>query len=560
MLQEHLRHFPILSVIALVAFCFFAATSYTHAYESECGTMRVIESFIKEKKHSQPSSKKEPIYKQATEKCKAEDFYDSVYTIESQHFQVMYTLTGLHATTQQFADSTIAILEEAWDFYINQHKMHPPKGINTGFHFRKVVKNDLYPVEIIELNQVRENFFKGNGCNPNFAITQPFDVNGSSEIFMENDFYATCTRNPDRDTIFVHGDTCTYPTAKNPLYNVTHNYSYTDEWAKGLRVTIFHEFYHAIQLTYLNTSANFSFWFEASATGFEEITNPEIDDYLRYIPELFSNMGYPLSEDTSNYGASTLFLYLYLNVSKDLDRLIWESYYNNPTKDFEYQLESALKKQKLDADSIFHDYSVRLSFSGQRTETINKKFWIIEDQPKWVNAPFYYEDSIRPNLKSLAFEFYSIPQNFSGSYSTDLSDFIGKASVVIYKDGKASVYKIQSNKTLDSLTMTLATSDSSAWIFSRLGKSENIPIEYNDSAPHAFPVPWKHGPLCFAPLPRDKKFIELRTRRGDLISQEKYEGASYCLQEEQVKSKFAPGIYRFRVGNKGKTKSFMVIY
>ena len=564
MRQEHLRCFSPLQLIALVALCFFVAATNTHAYGGDCGTMHVFENFIKKQKQlknkGQTSVKHEPQYVDSEEKCKVEDFYDTVYTIETPHFQVMYVLTGPHATTKPFADSTAAILEDAWDFYINQHKMHTPKGPTISHHFRQTIKQGLYPVEIIDINQVREKIFDSSGCAQNFAITYPFDINGSSEIFMENDFYATCSRYGDNDTIFVHGDTCTYPKTKIPLPNLTHNYSYTEEWAKGLRVTIFHEFYHAIQLTYLDLNLNFSFWFEASATGFEEITNPEIDDYIKYIPELFSNMGYPLSEDTSNYGASTLFLYLYLHVSKDLDRLIWESYHANPTKNFEYQLESALKKFKYDADSIFHDYTVRLSFSGSRAATTNKKNWIIEDQPKWPEAPFFNQDSINPNIKSLAFEFYNIPQNYTGPYAVDFTNFIGKASIVVYNDGKASIYKIASNKTLDSLTATLATSDSSVWIFSRLGKSESIPISNSSAAPHAFPVPWRNGPLCFAPLPKDKKFIELRTRRGDLISQEKYEGTSYCLQEDQVKSMMAPGIYRFRVGNKGKTTSFMIIY
>ena len=558
MRHDHLRFFSHLQLIALIVLYCFAAPA--HAYEGECGTMNLFEKLINNRK--QPSaqtsikSKPEPSY----EKCKVEDYYDSVYTIETQHFQVIYVLTGPHATTKAFADSTAAILEDAWNFYNNQRKMRTPKGPRTSHHFRKEVKEGLYAVEIIDINQIRDNIIDGNGCAANFAITYPIDMDGTSEIFMENDFYTTCSFNNNRDTIFVHGDTCTYPKAKTPLRNIVHNYSYADEWAKGLRVTIFHEFYHAIQFTYLNTSVNFSFWFEASATGFEEITNPEIDDYLRYIPALFGNMGQPLSNDVRNYGASTLFLYLYLNVSKDLEKAIWENYYANPMQNFEYQLESALKSHKLDADSIFHDYSVRLSFSGARAATTNKKNWIIEDQPKWSEAFFNNQDSIKPNIESLAFEFYSVPQNYTVPYATDFTNFIGKASVIIYNDGKATIYKIQSNKTLDSLTTTLATSDSSAWIFSRFGKSESIPITNSNAAPHAFPVPWKQGPLCFAPLPKDKKFIELRTRRGDLISQEKYEGTSFCLQEEQVKSKMAPGIYRFRVGNKGKTTSFIVIY
>ena len=556
MRQEHLRYFSPLQLIALVVFFLFVAATHTHAYEGECGTMRVFEKIIKNKK--QPGIKSEPQYSDFEEKCKVEDYYDTVYTIETPHFQVMYVLTGPHATTKPFADSTATIFEDAWDFYINQHKMRTPKGPTISHHFRKPVKSGLYPVEIIDLNQVRDGIFDDTcRCSHNFAVTYPF--NNSSEIFMENDFKSSYPANP-KDTVFVHGDTCTYPIALTPIRNNTHNYSYADKWAKGLRVTIFHEFYHALQLTYLDVNLNFSFWFEASATGFEEITNPEIDDYIRYIPALFDSMGKPLSRNAANYGASTLFLYLYLHVSKDLDRHIWENYYASPMQDFEYQLESALKKYKLDADSIFHDYAIRLSFSGSRTKDIDKKNWIIEDQPKWINTRFFYQDSIKPNIESLVFEFYNVPQNYTVPYTVDFTDFIGKASVVIYKDDKATVYRITSNKTLDSLTTTLATSDSSAWLFSRLGKSENITIANKDAAPHAFPVPWRNGPLCFAPLPKDKKFFELRTRRGDLISQEKYDGTSYCLQEDQVKSMMAPGIYRFRVGNKGKTTSFIVIY
>ena len=101
---------------------------------------------------------------------------------------------------------------------------------------------------------------------------------------------------------------------------------------------------------------------------------------------------------------------------------------------------------------------------------------------------------------------------------------------------------------------------STLWIFSRLGDSEAIPLVNKDAAPHAYPVPWRQGPLCFAPLPHDKKFIEIRTRRGDLVSQEKYLSNKYCLSEDKVKSMMAPGVYRFRVGNKGKTTSFMVMY
>ena len=556
------RHFSFTPITRLAVLLLVSIFCNVQAYDGECGTMRRFERLIQQRNQSpyyaQISKKDEPVEQTL---CRLESFYDSVYTIETQHFQVIYVLTGPHATTKEYADSTAAIMEDAWDFYCNKRKMNAPKGPRISHEFKKRVKEGLYPVEIIDINQNRNNELEVEICKETFAITDPAGSNGESQIFMENDFYYTCPNQANQDTIYVNGTPCTYIKGTNPLYNRTYNYPYTEKWYKGLRVTAFHEFYHAIQLTYISYTVNESFWVEASAAGFEEITNPDIDDYVRYIPGFFQRMGDPLSDTFANYGASTLLIYLYYNVSKDLDKSIWENYSRNPNKNFEYQIEQALKKLKLDADSIFHDYSIRLSFSGRRTADFKKKNWFYEDQPLWSDAIFEIaQDTIKPNIKSLAFQYYRLPQNFTEHYYADFTNFVGKGSIVVYSDGKPSIFKIENNRTLDSLASILSTSDSSLWIFSRLGNSESIPIVNKDIAPHAYPVPWRGGPLCFAPLPRDKNFIELRTRRGDLIAQEKYEGTSFCLQEDQVKAKMAPGIYRFRVGNKDKTTSFMVVY
>ena len=547
-------------IIALAALYLVVATMSLHAYERECGTMQVIERLMQQRKHNHGYAQTHIAAKdnsEETEKCPAEVFYDSVYTIETQHFQIMYVLTGPHATTKAFADSTAANMEEAWNFYVNKRKMRKPKAPSRSYHFQKKIKEGLYAVEIVELNQIRKGI---GGCAECFAITYPLEDDGTSQIFMDNDFYYPSAFDYNADTVFVNGDTCTYVHATLPLQNITHNFSYADEWAKAIRLTSFHELYHAVQLSYITMFTNYSFWFEASAAGFEEVTNPEIDDYIRYTSDIFDRMGQPLSGKFRNYAASTLFLYLYNKVSKDLDRSIWENYAKNPYQDFEFQLATALQTFKLDADSIFHDYAVRLSFSGNRSSAVNKKDWINDDQSQWSNAKFIVKDSIAPKIESLAFTYYRIPHSYSSRYTIDFTDFIGKGSVATYNKGKASIHPIQNNRSLDSLSSILATADSSTWIFSRLGQSESIPIINKTAAPHAYPVPWRHGPLCFAPLPKDKKFIEIRNRRGDLVSQEKYGGTSYCLQEDKVKSMMAPGIYHFRVGNKGKTTKFIVAY
>jgi len=535
---------------------FIAALICTaQAYDGDCGTMKVIENLINYQKQPHFAS---TLYRDG--QCRSEQYYDSVYTIETPHFQIVYVLTGPHATTEEFANKTASSMEEAWNLYVNKQKMREPKGPSKSYHFQQKVTNGLYPVEIVDIDQIRDNkiFFGESGeCGSCFAVTVPLNNATASQIFMDNDFYYAASQNRKSEKFISNGDTCYYAKATTALYNTAHNYSYTKEWAKGIRLTSFHELYHAVQLRYLNMFSNQTFWFEASATGFEEVTNPEVDDYHSYLSSFFARMGEPISKTFKNYGASSFFLYLYHKVSNDLDHSIWENFSKNPEKNFETQFEASLNEKKLDPDSVFHDFSVRLSLSGNRTSYFPQKEWINDDQSQWPSARFSIQDTIKPYIESLAFDFY---RNRNGYQEPDLSNFIGKATVIAFHDGEASFHKINSNKSLDSLTAVLSTCDSSMWVFSRFGKSESIPITNNTSAPHAFPVPWRNGALCFAPLPRDKKFFEIRNRRGDLIVQQKYEGTSFCLQEDQVKSMMAPGIYRFRVGNKGKTTSFIVIY
>ena len=541
----------------IIALLLIASFSFVHAYEGGCGTMQVLQNIINKRKQPRLAS-----IKFDYERCSYEQYYDSVYTIETPHIQVLYVLNGPHATTKAFAESTAKSMEEAWNYYVNKLKMRAPKGPSVSHHYQHEIKEGLYPIEIIDVDQIRDPDGSYT-CNACFALTIPLDDPTTSQIFLDNDFYYGAWDNYNKEEITVNGTTCSYAKGYIPLRNNAHNFSYADEWAKGIRLTVFHEFYHAIQLQYLNVIMdNHLFWFEASATGFEEITNSDIDDYFSYIPSLFRDMGEPLSKINQNnshkiYGVSTFFLYLFNRVGNDFDRSIWESFSKNPTKPFEYQFETSLKPYHLDADSVFHDYTVRLSLSGSKSKSISKKEWIVDDQPEWPSALFYDQDSIKPELESLAFKFYRTSNNY---IEPDFTDFIGKASVITFNNGTASIYTIQNTKTLDSLSSVLITSDSTLWIFSRLGDSEAIPLVNKDAAPHAYPVPWRQGPLCFAPLPHDKKFIEIRTRRGDLVSQEKYLSNKYCLSEDKVKSMMAPGVYRFRVGNKGKTTSFMVMY
>ena len=66
--------------------------------------------------------------------------------------------------------------------------------------------------------------------------------------------------------------------------------------------------------------------------------------------------------------------------------------------------------------------------------------------------------------------------------------------------------------------------------------------------------------LCFTPLPDTKKFIEIRTSRGELVMREPYTKTTHCISEERIKEKMKPGVYRFRAGASGKLEKFLVVY
>ena len=95
----------------------------------------------------------------------------------------------------------------------------------------------------------------------------------------------------------------------------------------ALRVTIAHEFHHAIQFGYYAHGAG-SWWQESTSTWMEEVAYPHIDDYLQYLihflgePQRALNSGLPGTNHT--YGSAIFSLFLDQRYGRELNRLIWE--------------------------------------------------------------------------------------------------------------------------------------------------------------------------------------------------------------------------------------------
>lgn len=522
-----------------------------------CGTTLLIEH------HHNPSTDK-IFARTIAPSCNADDYYDSVFTKKTEHFQIFYTLSGPHKTTPEFVESVAKNVEAAWKFHTVNMGMRAPLGIATTQHFQKPVSDKLYPVEILDIDLLRDiRNILGGACHGCYGLTIPDEqAPTTSELVIDNDFKYTPSWGASIDTIEKNGKKCSYPIADRELRNTTHDYSYATQWEKGIQVTAFHELYHAVQVRYLDIYAHETFWFEASASGIEEIAAPEIDDYQSYLPAMSKSVGNSLDSMIQSYGAGILFIYLHNFVNKKTDKFIWEGFAKNPNTDFRIQLKNFAQSKGISADSLFQDFATRLAFSGSRNAFTDSANLICSDEKYWPNFSHTQmkidneNQTFKPNVKSLAYKFYS-------GGSPELEDFVGKGSVILYKGNSANIQNFYtSNEAKDIFSAAQANSqvDSIVWVFSNFNGEQTLPTVFAETNLRAYPTPWRKGNLCFAPLQKNQDFIEIRNRRGNLVSREKYEGSTYCIEESRVKELMTPGVYRFRVGSSGKTKDFIVIY
>lgn len=493
-----------------------------------------------------------------TTSCKAEAYYQSVLELISEHFHIYYTLEGPHAATQDFIDTLAYYLEDAYSFYVNQLKMKEPLGISTTYHYQKSNHGNRYPIEVLDLDLVRNvQYLLGSPCYGCFGLTFPYENNSyeKTTVLFDNDFRYTASNAP-KGTL---ENGCTYSQAVNELYNTAGKYSYNDRPKDGIRITAYHELYHAVQARYYDFSSYYTFWLEASAAGMEELKAPDVNDYLSYLIYLNSIPGMPLDQTYSDYSLSILFLFLYQQYGISFDASLWENYSKAQEKPFEEILAETIQKKQQSPDSIFHLFAEQLFFTGERVSLLNTSKTIYTDAALWptINSRSLTDSLI---LSYPAFNYYSL----NGTEFPDFDSFQGKASVALWssKAKSAKFISLDSVTNIAEILKEINMSDSSVLILSRLSEIASEISVQEDSLPlRSYPNPWKGtGELCFSPLPENKKFIEIRTRIGKLVIREPYQGSVHCMDSKTIRKHLAPGLYRFRAGSSGKTIPFLVIY
>ena len=206
-------------------------------------------------------------------------------------FRVHYDTEGHNAVNPDdddgngvpdYIDLAATILDSIWVLEVEQLGYNPPPSDNG------LGGGDEYDVYVVELGIGKRTFY-------GFAYTGTSSATTHSYLEIDNNF-------------------------TDPSYKQTRGLD-------ALRVTIAHEFHHAIQFGYYAHGTG-NWWQESTSTWMEEVAYPHINDYLQYLtyflgePQRALNSG-PYGSDHT-YGSAIFSHFLDQHYGPELELLIRE--------------------------------------------------------------------------------------------------------------------------------------------------------------------------------------------------------------------------------------------
>ena len=158
---------------------------------------------------------------------------------------------------------------------------------------------------------------------------------------------------------------------------------YANRPIEALQVTIAHEFFHSIHLTYdgreactaPNCTNNYNpYWLEMSAVWMEEETYDGVNDYYNYLqfylPTIHKAPYYISNDGLNIYGAGLFPIFLAERYGKDIIRRVWEYCGATPGENFfSGALQNALSDQTngtVNLEQTWVEYSRWLFFTGEQ--------------------------------------------------------------------------------------------------------------------------------------------------------------------------------------------------
>ena len=151
-----------------------------------------------------------------------------------------------------------------------------------------------------------------------------------------------------------------------------------------MRLTVAHEFFHAIQRAYRTVPpiGDIYFW-EMSATWIEDIIVPDGDDYLFWVDQFFNNPEQDISE-TDGYSIALFGHYLSHSFDSEIPgsfiKDVWEKYSESESNDAFYSIDYILTENyNTDFSNAWLDFNSRNLFNGIYEQSTND-FYFYSDQ------------------------------------------------------------------------------------------------------------------------------------------------------------------------------------
>ncbi|MBF0433305.1 MAG: hypothetical protein HQK83_18650 [Fibrobacteria bacterium] len=259
-------------------------------------------------------------------------------------------LDSLDVGHPRFIEKQGYYFEKAYTHYIGDLGMKIPEVNSSSFYFREAAIKNKYHIEIANIAST-DSYWIGQEV---YALTYP-----SGGIITDNDFLYTL-RGGQLDTI-----RSSYTSVSPPLI-----INYATDWEKGIQVTAAHEYYHAIQYQYTPNPSSYHFWYELSAVGMEERLASDVNDYLQYLPDLFSkHASFSLNNQcfncTETYGNGIFHVFLSSELGDDFDVSLWKSL--NARNNIESAFNKLTDEYSVNLPDLYARYTQPLLFS-QKSE------------------------------------------------------------------------------------------------------------------------------------------------------------------------------------------------
>jgi hypothetical protein len=200
---------------------------------------------------------------------------------------------------------------------------------------------------------------------------------------------------------------------RGPAYSFVDNnfVGYNTTGLAALRVTVAHEYFHGVQLTYRYRDEDV-FFLEMSSVWFEDFAYDEVNDYYFYLPRFFNSPETPLPQ-TAGYEVSIWLHYLVKRTGTSRIVLdIWKRVKTEPAiKAFKTVLESP--PYIIPFSQAFGEFNTWCYFTGERADAAR----YFEEGAKYPQLKFAQtirvsrNTNINDEVPSIAANFYRVIRN-----------------------------------------------------------------------------------------------------------------------------------------------------